>query len=64
MQKLTLEQKIVLSGYTGVLCCPSFSLLHEDAEKRAGRPLFTHEFADIEKIQALYREDFMAMIGE
>lgn len=64
MQKLTLEQAIVVSGYTGVLCCPSFGLLHEDIERRVGGPVSMFELMDIKSIRHLYREDFMAMIKE
>ena len=63
MQKLTKEQAIIISGYTGILMC-KFSLLHEDIEKRLGRPVFTHEFADEDffskKVSLLYIEDFLA----
>lgn len=61
--KLTKEQAIVISAYTGIMCC-SFSLLHEDVEKRFGCPVFTHQFGDrefMEKIQEVYREDFIGM---
>lgn len=63
MQKLTLEQAIIVSGYTGFLCC-NFSDLHQDVEKRIGHPVWTHQFADKEmrkKIEALYKDDFIAI---
>lgn len=63
MQKLTTEQAIVLSGFTGVLCVNDFSLLHIDINKRLGRPVYTHEMPDIiNEIKEAYRADFMAML--
>lgn len=61
--KLTKEQAIVISAYTGITCC-DFGLLHKDVEKRIGSPVFTHQFADrdfVEKIKDIYREDFISM---
>lgn len=65
MQKFTLEQAIIISGYTGILAC-DFSHLHEDIEKRMRRPVFTHEFPSLrEEIKELYKEDFLDLcIGE
>mgnify|MGYP003419132261 CR=1 FL=1 len=64
MNKLTREQAIIISGYTGLMCC-KFSLLQEDAQKRLGRPIWTHEFGSEaglnETIQNLYKDDFIAM---
>lgn len=63
MQKLSKEQCVVLTGFTGMLH-GSFSDFHEDVEKRLGRPVFTHEMGDKEtmlKIKELYRNDFMSM---
>lgn len=63
MSKLTKEQAIIFSGFTGILC-GSFSDFHKDVEKRLGRPVWTHEFANkdvVEEIKEAYREDFMEM---
>lgn len=65
MNRLTKEQGIVLTGYTGRLCC-RFSDFHEDVEKRLGRPVYTHEFADKsigKTLKELYRVDFMKLVG-
>lgn len=62
--KLTIEQAVVLSGFTGVTCC-SFENLHEEVEKRLGRPVWTHEFADeafAKQVRELFHEDFLAML--
>lgn len=62
---LTLEQGIILTGYTNVKLAP-FSDFHKDAEKRIGHPIFTHEFADpklVEKLKELYRPDFLSLVS-
>lgn len=61
MNKLTLEQAIIITGYTGITAC-SFGDFHGDVERRLGRPVFTHEFADkkfSDNVKELYREDFL-----
>lgn len=63
MQKLTKEQAIVITGFTGILCC-KISDFHEDVEKRMGHGVFSHEFAtNRDEVRELYRADFMAMLG-
>ena len=66
LKELTQEQKIIITAYTGVLCC-SFDEFHGDAEKRMGHPVFTHQFGNKEfvneKIKPLYKDDFMKIIG-
>ena len=64
--KLTKEQAIILTGFTGITHC-SFSDFHEDVEKRLGHPVWTHHFADAgfnQKMKELYREDFLAILPE
>lgn len=59
----TKEQAIIVSGYTRFTACP-FSLLHEDVEKRLGRAIWTHQFADeeiAEEIKQAYKEDFLKL---
>ena len=66
MTKLTKEQAIVITGFTGKLAC-KFADFHEDVERRLGEPVFTHQFGDREfakQIEELYRADFLAMIEE
>lgn len=62
MQKLTKEQAIIISGYTGIMCC-KFEYLHEDVEKRTGRPVWTHEFGSDSNlgntVRDLYKDDFI-----
>ena len=45
MQRLTKEQAAIIGLYTGI-CCGPFSDIQELDEKLAGRPIFTHEFAN------------------
>jgi hypothetical protein len=66
MTKLTKEQAIVITGYTGITAC-NFGDFHGDVEKRLGHPVWTHQFGDkqfMEKIQELYRADFMEMVTQ
>lgn len=60
MKTLTKKQGIILTGFTGIVMC-KVSDFHQDVEKRLGRPIFTHEFADKElweTIKEIYRKDF------
>lgn len=64
--KLTKEQAVIISGYTGFLIC-DFVDLHEDIEKRLQRPVWTHEMGNpafAENVQTLYREDFLNLAPE
>ena len=63
-EKLSKQQAIIISGYTGFTCC-NFSLLHEDVEKRLGQPVFTHMFGDKDfvdnHVKPLYKDDFISL---
>jgi hypothetical protein len=64
MNKLTKEQAIVITGFTGITAC-RFSDFHEDVERRMGRPVWTHEFSNPEfeeKIKELYKNDFLSLL--
>lgn len=64
--KLTLEQQLIITGYTGILTCKDFNTFHKDVEERMGKPIYTHQFANIEfekEIKELYKEDFLNLIG-
>jgi hypothetical protein len=65
MQKLTMEQAVVVSAYTGFLVCP-FDQMHAEIEKRLGRPVWTHEmgsekFMD-DQVRPAFKADFVAML--
>lgn len=62
---LTVEQQIILTGYTGKMLCSKFSDFHEDVERRLGYSVFTNQFADkafADMIKNLYKEDFLALM--
>ena len=63
MQKLTKEQAIIISAYTGFTAC-NFGDVHEAVEKKLGRPIWIHQFGDevmMEEIRNAFREDFIAI---
>lgn len=59
--KLTVEQAVIVSAYTGILIC-EFHLVHEAIEKKFGRPVFVHEMPELEEeIRELFKDDFLAL---
>lgn len=61
MEKLTKEQAIVISAYTGVLIC-EFSDLHKAVEEKLGEPIWTHEFpVRMESIKEAFKDDFLSL---
>ena len=63
IQKLTKDQAVVISGFTGILC-GEFSDFHTDVEKRLGRGVQTFEFGSKEfaaEVKKLYEADFIGM---
>lgn len=63
IQKLTKEQAVIISGFTGILC-GEFSDFHADVEKRLGRGVQTFEFGFKEfatEVKKLYEADFIEM---
>lgn len=63
---MTKNEALIVMGYTGISTL-SFDEFHGDVEKRLGRPIWTHQFADkniTEEIKQAYREDFIKMCGE
>ncbi len=65
MQKLTKEQAVIITGFTGIMACESFSDLQLEVDKRLGRPTFTHEYGNkafAGQVKELFREDFLALI--
>ena len=53
---MTIEEKIIVSIYTGVLMC-DFRIVHKRAEELLGRPIWTHEFADDKIVEELKLEE-------
>jgi len=66
MDKLTKEQAAIIGAFTGVTCGP-FKDIHEYVERKIGRPIMTHEFADKKftaDIKNTVREDFISIFSE
>ena len=66
MQKLTREQAAVVGAFTGFTAGP-FEDIHVYAEKKMGRPIFTHEFASrdmADALKELAREDFLSLCAD
>lgn len=66
MSKLTVEQKIVITGYTGVLCC-KWDDFRKDLERRTGNSIspdmLSAELQPGEHLtKRLYEDDFFHMI--
>lgn len=56
-------QAIVITGYTGIMMT-DMSSFHRDVESRFGRPVWSHEFGDIdfmEEVRYMYKEEFLAL---
>ena len=67
MSKLTKDQAIVITAYTGILCCNDFSSVHEYIERKLNRPVWTHEFGSEEtwgEIKGACREDFLSIVAD
>lgn len=63
--QLTMEQALIVSGYTGIMAVPNFSILHEEIEKRMDRPVFTHELANedtFNAVKAKFKDEFLGLI--
>lgn len=63
---MTKYEAIVVSAYTGYCIC-NFADVHEYIEKKLGRPVWTHEFADKniwEEIREKVRPDFVRLCAE
>lgn len=62
--RLTKEQAAIVGAFTGVVAGP-FGDVHEYAELKLGRPLFTHELAlRADEIRAAAKEDYLALCYE
>lgn len=62
--ELTTRQAIIISAFTGTLCC-NFGVYHKAVEEKMQRPVFTHEFGDREfaaEVKEVFREEFMSII--
>jgi len=61
MKKLTSEQAVVVSAFTGYHI-GDFAETHKAVEEKLGRPVWTHEFPSLrDEIREAFRDDFIAM---
>ncbi len=64
--RLTKEQSVIISAYTGFLVV-NFSDMHEYIEKKMGRPVLTHEMGEIDfcnNLRELVKEDLYSICYE
>lgn len=64
--RLTRDQAAIIGAFTGV-CAGPFGDVQEYAERKLGRPVWTHEFADkavADEIREAARADFIALVAE
>lgn len=64
--RLTREQAAIIGAFTGIAAGP-FSDIHGYAERVLGHPIWTHQFADSELMEALKeaaRDDFIAITAQ
>lgn len=62
---MTLNERIIVSAYTGVLMC-DFRHVHKYIEEKLGRPVWTHEMAiDAvqQEIKRALKPDFLELCG-
>lgn len=60
---MTKNEAAIITAYTGIIL-GSFSDFHEQAEKLAGRPIWTHQFGCKEfaaEIKEAARNDFVSL---
>lgn len=63
MHRLTKEQAIILTGFTGILMVDDFSIFHEDVENRLNRAILTHELPSLsDEIKQVYADDFQRLV--
>ena len=65
---MTLQEKIVVSAYTGYLMC-DFHLIHKYIEEKMGRPVWTHEMRSSNKpfhddLRLRVKPDFLAICND
>jgi hypothetical protein len=63
MEKVTMEQAVIISAYTGILLCPVWEM-QKAVEKKLGRGILQVELLTEklqEEIKEKFREDFIAL---
>jgi hypothetical protein len=62
--RLTKQQAAIIGAFTGIAHGP-FPDIHEYAEKKLGRPIWTHQFGSkdlMAELKEAARDDFMAIV--
>lgn len=62
-KRLTKEQAAIIGAFTGIACGP-FRDIHEYAERKLGRSVWSHQFAVrlfMDELKEAAREDFLAL---
>lgn len=63
VKPLTPEQAAIVSAYTGYLV-GSFRDMHEYAERKLGRSIWTHQFPSVsDELREAAKSDFIALSG-
>lgn len=63
MQKLTKEQAVIISAYTGILIC-DFNDMHRAIEEKLGRLVFVYSYTSkcfLAEVREAFKEDFLAL---
>ena len=63
INRLTKEQAAIIGAYTG-FAASGFSVVQEYAERKLGRPIFTHEFASerlADELRDAAKDDFLSI---
>lgn len=62
---MTVREGAVISAYTGILICKTFSPVHEYIEEIMGRPVWTHEILSLhDEIKNKSKAEFEKIITE
>lgn len=64
--KMTKEERIIVSAYTGYLMCDMHDV-HKYIERKLGRPVWTHELASEhiqEEIKQKTKNDFLSLCSD
>lgn len=62
---MTVKEGAIISAYTGLLLCESFTPAHDYIEHILGRPVLTHEIPKLQdEIKEKARDDFYNIIRQ
>lgn len=62
---MTVKEGAIISAYTGLMLCESFTPVHDYIEHILGRPVLTHEIPSLQdEIKEKARDDFYKIIRQ